>query len=138
MSCSEAIASTFPACTSLADPSSPWPYSDGRAGVVAASSGMMQSNGAVAVLPGFWVGGAVGKVVVAQLAERGVADVEHPRAEAPPAHHREVPGLVQVGALDPGLVERLEDGRITLLLRLLGQGQWLAIAKQLEPARRLE
>ena len=58
--CSFAIALMLPAVTSLALPSSPWPYSDGRAGVTcgpsAAARGIRQVKLAAIVLPGMRCG----------------------------------------------------------------------------------
>ena len=60
--CSAAMSWTFPARTSVREPSSPWPYSEARAGAPSAARGTMQSNCAVPTLPDCWVGVASGLV----------------------------------------------------------------------------
>ena len=60
--CSAAMSWTFPAWTSVREPSSPWPYSEARAAAPVAARGMMQSNCAVPTLPDCWVGVASGFV----------------------------------------------------------------------------
>ena len=63
MLCSTAMSSTLPAWTSVRLPSRPCPYSEILAGVAAvAVSGTMQSNSAVASLPGICVGVASGRL----------------------------------------------------------------------------
>ena len=49
---------------------------------------------------------------------------------------REVPGLVQVPARDPGPLQGLEDARVAGPLRPLVAGQLAVVAQPLEPGRR--
>ena len=80
----------------------------------------------------------IGEVGVAELPEGVVANGEHRRGEAPGAGHGEVPRRVEGLALDPGLVQRLEDRAVARALIAHRLGERVVVAKVCEPRGGLE